>query len=436
MPSNSCGGVVETDSSANELCQGDHHRCGMALEMLTEAEALLEAGLEVADRAWARFQRYLGWGAAEIDRFVCHQVGRSHQRQLVERLGLDPARDYTTYETLGNVGSVSLPITLRPRGGVGRGPARGPGRPLRDRKRLEQHDDGGPGVSRPLPDWLRKRYPFSQHGFAQPGGNQNYLDEGGGHPVLMIHGNPTWSFFYREVVQAVVARGGRAIAPDHLGCGLSDKPLDWTYRLADHVANLRRLVDALEIERFSLLVHDWGGAIGMGLATSMPERVARIGVLNTAAFRSRRMPFRIGVCRWPIVGEWIVRGLNGFAGPATKMTTVKPLAADLQRAYLWPYDSWAHRVAIARFVQDIPMGPSHPSYETLVGIENGLERLGDVPMHIAWGAQDWCFNRSFFEEWRRRFPEATHDWREDAGHYVLEDGGPELHRQLAEHLVR
>ena len=106
-----CGGVVETDSSANKLCQGDTAG-GFELEMLTEAEALLEAGLSVADRAWSRFQRYLGWGAAEIDRFVCHQVGRSHQRQLVERLGLDPSLDFTTYETLGNVGSVSLPITL------------------------------------------------------------------------------------------------------------------------------------------------------------------------------------------------------------------------------------------------------------------------------------------------------------------------------------
>jgi acyl-CoA:acyl-CoA alkyltransferase len=105
------GGVVETDSSANELCQGDTAG-GYELEMLTEAEALLAAGLAVADRAWERFQAHLGWGPAEIDRTVCHQVGRAHQRQLIERLGLDPARDFTTYQFLGNVGSVSLPLTL------------------------------------------------------------------------------------------------------------------------------------------------------------------------------------------------------------------------------------------------------------------------------------------------------------------------------------
>lgn len=104
------GGIVETDSSANHLCQGD--ATGGELEMLTEAELLLEAGLKVAARGWARFQTHLGWTGDSLDRFICHQVGRAHQRRLVETLALDPAKDFTTYEYLGNVGSVSLPITL------------------------------------------------------------------------------------------------------------------------------------------------------------------------------------------------------------------------------------------------------------------------------------------------------------------------------------
>jgi cis-3-alkyl-4-acyloxetan-2-one decarboxylase len=284
------------------------------------------------------------------------------------------------------------------------------------------------------PAWLRELYPFSSHSFGQPGGRQHYLDEGAGPPVLMIHGNPTWSFYYRDLVSAVVGEGGRAIAPDHLGCGFSDKPAGWSYRLADHVANLRRLVEHLALERFSLVVHDWGGAIGMGLATALPERVERMVVLNTAAFRSPRMPWRIALCRWPVIGELIVRGLNGFAGPATRMTTVRPLAPTVRRAYLWPYRSWADRVAIARFVQDIPTRPTHPSHGALVTIEEGLSRLAGKPMHLAWGGRDWCFDRSFFEEWRRRFPAAGAQWLDDAGHYVLEDGGPPLHRHLARFL--
>jgi len=285
-----------------------------------------------------------------------------------------------------------------------------------------------------VPDWLGNLYPFSSHTIAQPGGRQAYLDEGTGSPVLMVHGNPTWSFYYRGLARAVVAAGGRAIAPDHLGCGFSEKPQDWSYRLADHVANLRRLVDALALERFSLVVHDWGGAIGMGVATALSDRIDRIVILNTAAFRSSQMPLRIAVCRWPVVGEWLVRGLNGFAGPATRLTTERPLSKVVRRGYLWPYRSWADRVAIARFVQDIPTTPAHPSYPALVLIEEGLERLRGKPMHIALGGRDWCFNRSFFDEWCRRFPDATPEWLADCGHYVLEDGGDALHRRLARFL--
>ncbi|MDP0499151.1 MAG: 3-oxoacyl-ACP synthase III [Verrucomicrobiota bacterium JB022] len=104
------GGVVETDSSANELCQGD--TAGDALEMLTEAEQLLEAGLKVAGRTWERFQEAFGWGHAEVDHVICHQVGRTHQRRLLESLGLPLEKDFPTYPYMGNVGSVSLPFSL------------------------------------------------------------------------------------------------------------------------------------------------------------------------------------------------------------------------------------------------------------------------------------------------------------------------------------
>lgn len=291
-------------------------------------------------------------------------------------------------------------------------------------------------MSEALPAWLQELYPFSSSWIEQPGGRQHYIDAGEGHPVIMLHGNPTWSFYYREVAQRVASSGARAIVPDHLGCGLSDKPQSWSYRLNDHIENTIRLVRKLGLERFSLVVHDWGGAIGMGLATRMPEAVERIVILNTAAFRSQRIPLRISVCRWPFLGRFLVRGLNGFAGPATKMTTVNPLNESLRNAYLWPYRSWADRVAIARFVEDIPMKPAHPSYSRLVEIEERLESLREKPMLIAWGGRDWCFDGSFFKEWQRRFPEAKAIWKADCGHYVLEDGGSELHAELTDFLLK
>ncbi len=187
-------------------------------------------------------------------------------------------------------------------------------------------------------------------------------------------------------------------------------------------------MDFLDIGRFSLVVHDWGGAIGFGCAVNRLERVEKLVVMNTAAFRSSRMPWRIALCRLPILGEVIVRLFNGFARPAIFMAVTKKMEAAVAGAYLAPYDSWRNRVAIARFVQDIPMHPDHPSYTTLVKIE---ERLADIrerkiPMLILWGGKDFCFNDSFFHEWRRRFPEAQSRYFSDGGHYILEDKAEEI----------
>ena len=116
------------------------------------------------------------------------------------------------------------------------------------------------------------------------------------------------------------------------------------------------------------MVHDWGGAIGMGLAVRHPERLESIVVLNTAAFRSPRIPLRINMCRIPVLGDIIVRGFNGFARAALSMAVVHRMAPDVARTYLKPYDSWAHRVALLRFVQDIPLSPKDRSWQTLVNI--------------------------------------------------------------------
>ena len=264
-------------------------------------------------------------------------------------------------------------------------------------------------------------YAFTPRFLEVDGGHRlAYLDEGQGEPVVMVHGNPSWSYLYRNLVSAMRDRW-RCIVPDHLGCGFSDKPTDYPYRLANHIDNLDRLLDSLGIERCRLVVHDWGGAIGMGWAVRHSERVAATVVLNTAAFRSTRMPWRIGVCRVPLLGEMLVRGLNGFARGATVMAVARPMRPEIARGFLAPYDSWANRIALHRFVQDIPMGPEHPSFSTLVAIEQVLTGLVDTPMLICWGGRDFCFNEGFYQEWRRRFPRAEAHYFTDAGHYVLED---------------
>ncbi len=263
-------------------------------------------------------------------------------------------------------------------------------------------------------------YPFVAQKISIQGHNLSFLDQGQGRVIVMLHGNPTWSFFYRNLA-ILLQDTYRVIVPDHMGCGFSDKPQDYSYTLKTHIDNLETLLADLDIEKFSLVVHDWGGAIGMGLAVRNPERVESVVVMNTAAFPSQRIPLRIRMCRVPLLGDLIVRGFNGFARGALTMAVVNKMTPTVARGYLEPYDSWAHRIALLRFVQDIPLTPKDASWKSLTEIDQGLKLLQDIPMLILWGGRDFCFTRHFYNEWLQRFPGAESHFFPDAGHYVLED---------------
>jgi haloalkane dehalogenase len=263
-------------------------------------------------------------------------------------------------------------------------------------------------------------YPFVAQKISIQGHNLSFLDQGQGRVIVMLHGNPTWSFFYRNLA-ILLQDTYRVIVPDHMGCGFSDKPQDYSYTLKTHIDNLETLLADLDIEKFSLVVHDWGGAIGMGLAVRNPERVESVVVMNTAAFPSQRIPLRIRMCRVPLLGDLIVRGFNGFARGALTMAVVNKMTPTVARGYLEPYDSWAHRIALLRFVQDIPLTPKDASWKSLTEIDHGLKLLQDIPMLVLWGGRDFCFTRHFYNEWLQRFPGAESHFFPDAGHYVLED---------------
>lgn len=265
------------------------------------------------------------------------------------------------------------------------------------------------------------QYPFRPKRITVEGGYElSCIDEGQGDPVVFVHGNPSWSYLYRNLITAFY-KTYRCVAPDHIGCGLSDKPQSYPYRLANHIDNLEQVLEQLQIKNCTLVMHDWGGAIGMGWAGRHPEQVKRLVVMNTAAFRSKLIPLRIAICRWPLLGPLLVRGLNGFAGAAVHMAVTKKMAANVKKGFLYPYDSWANRVAVLRFVQDIPLRENHPSWQSLVRVEEGLQRLRDKPMLICWGGQDFCFHDAFYKEWQHRFPAAESHYFAEAGHYLLED---------------
>ena len=270
---------------------------------------------------------------------------------------------------------------------------------------------------------LYPEYTFQSQYMQLDSQRMHYIDEGSGPVIVMVHGNPTWSYYYRHLIR-LLSVNHRVIAVDHIGCGLSDKPQDYSYyTLRQHIGNLELLLEKLEIVSFSLVVHDWGGAIGMGVATRYPERIEKVVVLNTAAFRSTRIPLRIRICRLPLIGPFLVRACNGFAWPATFMAVSYPLGREIAAAYLAPYNSWRNRIAVAAFVRDIPLSPDHVSYAELERIEHGLSLLREkgIPLLILWGGKDFCFDRTFYAEWCQRFPEAEHHLFEDGGHYILED---------------
>jgi haloalkane dehalogenase len=269
----------------------------------------------------------------------------------------------------------------------------------------------------------------------------HYLDEGHGEPVVLLHGNPTWSFFYRGLVVGL-RDSYRTIAPDHVGCGLSDKPDDrrYEYTLRRRVEDVESLLGHLGVhDGLTLVLHDWGGMIGMAFAHRHPECVRRLVFLNTAAFRlpaGKRLPWPLRLCRsWP-GGPLLVRGLNAFCRGAARLCVSRRLPPAVRGAYLAPYDSWRNRIAILRFVQDIPLGRGDAAYNLLCEVEAGLHRWRDVPMLVCWGMKDFVFDTTFLDEWQRRFPRAEVHRFPDAGHYVLEDAGDEILALVCDFLRR
>ena len=277
----------------------------------------------------------------------------------------------------------------------------------------------------PLPNSISEEFPFEENHYTLESGFRiHFVDEGGKEmfPVMFLHGNPTWSFFYRKLIISLKNQF-RCIAPDHIGCGLSDKPSSYqfSYDLKGHGANLLELINWLKIEKFNLIVHDWGGAIGLSALRHELSRINKLVLLNTASFLSKDIPKRIRICRIPIIGEFFVRQFNGFALPATWMATNKGLSVSAKEGFLYPYKDWNSRIAIWKFIRDIPIGDSHPTAQILRETEYSLSELTKIPTLACWGMKDFCFHPGFLEQWQKRIPNLKSHSLMDAGHYLLED---------------
>ena len=276
------------------------------------------------------------------------------------------------------------------------------------------------------PAAYRALYPFAPHFLNRGGLPYHYVDEGRGEPVVMVHGNPTWSFFFRRLIAALSPKY-RVVAPDHIGCGLSAKPSPerYDFRLRSRIADFGALMDHLGLERVTLLVHDWGGMIAMAWAVENAHRVARLIITNTAAFSPpgrKRIPLRLRIIRnLGMVATPAVLYGNLFARAAIHMAPYRRIPREVKRGLLAPYDSPRHRLATLRFVQDIPLSQGDPGFDVVAHTAQRLGDLSHLPALILWGRHDFVFDTDYYDEWCRRFPTAQAHLFEDAGHYLMED---------------
>jgi pimeloyl-ACP methyl ester carboxylesterase len=284
---------------------------------------------------------------------------------------------------------------------------------------------------------LGELWPFAPRFLELDGAFLHFVDEGprDAPVILCVHGNPTWSFQWREVLMRMRGRY-RVVALDHMGMGLSERPHDWSDTLAAHQAGLEALIEHLDLRDITLAVHDWGGPIGLGVAARQPDRFRRFLITNTCVWPEAQLPATLAVGRLPFLGPFLTGGLGLMNRLLASTTTTKGLSPEVAEGYLAPYRTAGRRRTVAAFVRAIPRGPGHENHEALAAVDASLPALRTKPTTLVWGMQDWVFTPTILRGWRERMPRAEVRAIEGAGHLVMEDAGAEVLDALRDLLDR
>jgi haloalkane dehalogenase len=283
-------------------------------------------------------------------------------------------------------------------------------------------------------DWIdRNEYPFASHHFQTAAGKMNYVDEGDGRPIVMVHGNPTWSFLYRNLIKQLRSQY-RCIAPDHLGFGLSDKPTDWSYLPQDHSKNLAALIDHLGLSNITLVVQDWGGPIGMQYAVTHPENVANVVVMNTWAWPVNHDPHYVMFSAFmggPI-GRMLIRKRNFFAGTFLRAAfgDKSKLSEDVHKHYLRALPTADERKGCYVFPKQIIA--STPWLEQLW---SKITVLKDKPALFVWGVKDVAFREKELQRWQGALLNSHTVRLPTVGHFVQEEAPEELCKEVTAFLA-
>jgi haloalkane dehalogenase len=266
---------------------------------------------------------------------------------------------------------------------------------------------------------------FAPHYHHVNGFEMHFVDEGRGEPIVLIHGDPTWGYLYRTFIP-ILSQHRRCIVPDHMGMGKSGAPRDpYPYRLRHHVANLEALLLHLDLHQMTLVLHDWGGPVGLGFATRHPDRIKRLVLMNTwacAPWPGGPLPRLLELIRSER-GEKFVLEKNGYLEPALVGTTHRPenLTKTVLDAYRAPFPTPESRLALLCWSRDIPVHETDPSYSEMKRIEEALVRFIGTPTLLVWGMRDPVLPESVLRTWQRTYPQATTAEIEDASHFLQED---------------
>lgn len=278
-------------------------------------------------------------------------------------------------------------------------------------------------------DILTKIFPFKRNWFERGNIRIHYVDEGRGTPLVMFHACPMWSFAYRELIRGL-SPSHRVIAFDLPGFGLSEAGKRFDYTLNSYVNITEVFLEFLGLDDASLILHGWGGTVGLGYAVRHPRTVKSLILFNTLTFTPGPLPLRMRFCRIPWLGAKLIVDLNLL------LYGNRHHSKEIAAAYDYPYRNHSSRYPLYRFVEDIPAVPEADSAQRMMEIEAGLWMFRTKPSLILWAMRDWLYPPRLLKWWRRYLPNAEIHQLEQAGRYIQEDVPEDLLRYISDFLIQ
>jgi pimeloyl-ACP methyl ester carboxylesterase len=297
----------------------------------------------------------------------------------------------------------------------------------------------------PRPAWLEALFPWPQHAVQVNGRSMAYVDEGprDGRPVLLLSGNPTWGFLYRDFIGPLTAAGFRAIAPDWVGAGYSDHPrIDASLTLAHHIADLVSLIDQLDLRGFVIVGQDWGGPQGVGAALQRIEKLDALVLMNTWLFTGMLSAFHRSPRPWttwhaPVIGPFFMQRHKVLSQHGPSATSQRGMTADEARAYHHVFDEADSDHVVLTWPRTIPMREGDRGWDDMVAIERRLPELASIPTLLLWAPEDEVFPIEHASRMKEVLPHAEGPVLFDrARHFLQDDRGPDLARAICEFLTR